>query len=71
MWQSTAVMVFRAGLADSIRLLFCRTSGSAVKTGSSTVQSHSYKVKKLSMETHYIHDRAHSYIAINERAVKK
>ncbi|KAJ7372779.1 hypothetical protein OS493_018057, partial [Desmophyllum pertusum] len=32
MWQSTDVIVFKAGLADSIRLLFCRTSGSAVKT---------------------------------------
>lgn len=40
-WQSTDVIVFKAGLADSIRLLFCKTSGSAVKTCSSTVQSHS------------------------------
>ena len=43
MWQRTDVMAFRAGLADSIRLLFCRTSGRAFKTCSSTVQSHSYK----------------------------
>lgn len=43
--HSTDVMVFNAGLADRIRLLFCRTSGSPLKTCSSTVQSHSYKTK--------------------------
>ena len=47
MWQSTDVIVFNAGLADSIRLLFWRTSGSAVNTCSSTVQSHSYKTCKF------------------------
>lgn len=71
MWQSTAVIAFRAGLAESIRLLFCRTSGSAVKTGSSTVQSHSYKVNKLSMETLYIYYRAHSYMYIASAVATK
>ena len=61
MWQSTAVIVFKAGLADSIRLLFCRTSGSAVKTGTSTVQSHSYKVNKCEWKHSNVHHGVHSY----------